>query len=417
MNRPIATHSGSARGQDAAAPVPVRIDQIDTLDGFDRLRPFWDQLHAGDPDSGVFLSHGWLRALFAENPGDWVVFALRHPGDPARLVAGLPLRRQLRWSRSQQRFLTTYAAAGRLCFTEYTGFVCDPARESWALAALGRHVAAQPWARFALRYEPTNRRLRTFSAAFSAPEFAVSWPDHRINRGETDQLVCPQIPLPGDFDSYLEGRSRNTRKKIRKTMRRYFGAGEVVAKTQEDVAFEPLREGLLDHWAARWEAENSPARLELVRGKYRRMIDRAQALGLLYMPSLWQGDRMIGALGFVVDPEAGAYHCMVTGRDTGVGDIDVGLLMHAHAISDVIRRGGRLYDFGHGTEPYKFHYASTTLQLGNLEVLRRNDDILDPAQMPQALIRCQKMLARGRTRDLNAALTQLAKAGGRAANP
>ena len=232
-----------------------------------------------------------------------------------------------------------------------------------------------------------------------------------INGGETDQLICPQIALPGDFDTYLEGQSRNTRKKIRKTMRRYFDSGEVTPRVLEEVPYEEVRDALLSHWAARWREANSPERLETVGAKYRRMLDRARDLGLLYMPSLWHQGRVVGALGFVIDPASGAYHCMVTGRDIEVQAIDLGLLMHAHAIEDVIGRGGTLYDFGHGTEPYKFHYATSTLELGNLVIERRAGGVFDPAMTGAALARCEQMLRRGQTEDLARALRQLRKAG------
>ena len=402
MTKPATMHPPVHPVSAAAAVTTVR-----ELAAFDALRPAWDRLHAEDPDAGVFLGFGWLRRLFAENPGDWCVKLLTDPHDPSRLLAALPLRVQLRWSRSQKRFQTHFAAAGRLCFTEYTGFLCARGSEAAALDALGRHMAGQPWASFALRYEPTGRRLQAFARAMEGQAaFAVNWPEHRINGGETDQLICPQIALPENFETYLEGQSRNTRKKIRKTMRRYFDSGEVTPRVLEEVPYEEVRDALLSHWAARWREANSPERLEAVGAKYGRMLDRARDLGLLYMPSLWHQGRVVGALGFVIDPASGAYHCMVTGRDIEVQAIDLGLLMHAHAIEDVIGRGGTLYDFGHGTEPYKFHYATSTLELGNLVIERRAGGVFDPAMTGAALARCEQMLRRGQTEDLARALRQ-----------
>ncbi|WP_170311767.1 GNAT family N-acetyltransferase [Sulfitobacter sabulilitoris] len=388
---------------------------IDDLAGFKALRPAWEDLHARDPQAGVFLSWDWLYQLFADNHGQWRVLAATDPNQPDRFTAFLPLRYRLHWSSAQRRFQAYIAAAGRLCFSEYTGFVCDPdpLREAQALTALGQCAAQLPWARLSLRYEPTGHRLVRFAAALGGRGFDVAWPPYTINDGATNQLLCPQIALPASHDAYLAGLSRNTRKKIRKATRRHIDSGVVRVGSAADTDPQDVRERLLALWSARWAAENSPARLDLIAGKYRTMMIRAEALGLLYMPSLWRGDRMLGALAFVIDAPRGMAHCLLTGRDDRVDDLDIGLLMHSQAIHAAISAGLRTYDFGHGTEAYKYHYGAVDRAVGYLAVTRRDADAdtrFDPLLLPQALARTAEMLGRGRTRDAQAALSQLARA-------
>ena len=157
MTKPATMHPPVHPVSAAAAVTTVR-----ELAAFDALRPAWDRLHAEDPDAGVFLGFGWLRRLFAENPGDWCVKLLTDPHDPSRLLAALPLRVQLRWSRSQKRFQTHFAAAGRLCFTEYTGFLCARGSEAAALDALIAKYPQYP-AVPVLRDPPTLLEFRPVS--------------------------------------------------------------------------------------------------------------------------------------------------------------------------------------------------------------------------------------------------------------
>ena len=129
----------------------------------DRLAPDWSELLARDADAGVFLSPDWLIPGFHAHPGRWRVFALRDI--TGNLLCVLPVKYRLHWSASRNQFQTQIEAGGRLAWGEYTGFVCDPDRETLALQGMARHVAALPWKTFSLRYEPTERRAQTFADA------------------------------------------------------------------------------------------------------------------------------------------------------------------------------------------------------------------------------------------------------------
>ena len=388
----------------------LAIEVVDTLAGFGAMKGAWEALAARDTASGFYLSWDWLARLFAQNPGRWLVLALRDPLHPGRLVAALPLRTSLRWSRTRMGFQTQLSAAGRLGFSEYTGFLCDPARETWAIPALGAALATMPFERFSLRYEPTLSRLRRFAAVFEPELFEVTWPEHRINGGETNQLVAPRVALPADFDSYTAGLSRNRRKKLFKARRALEADGSLHFRLPDAASFEADRDALLALWQTRWDGQMPADRIAETARAYGVWLDRCWSLGVLYMPMLWQGDRMIGALGNVMDRARGQMICVVTGRDMAEETLEIILLMHAEAIESAIAQGFSTYDFGHGDEPYKYSFGAEDKPLGYVDIRRRSrapGGRFEPAGAAQGFGLVRSLVRQGRAEEALAALTEL----------
>jgi CelD/BcsL family acetyltransferase involved in cellulose biosynthesis len=388
----------------------LSIEVIEAFAEFEALRGAWHALSARDPASGFYLSWDWLAQLFRDNPGRWRVLVLRDPDWPDRLIAALPLRVSLRWSGSRKTFQTMLSAAGRLGFSEYTGFLCDPAHERWAIAALGSALSTMPFERVSLRYEPTVGRLRRFAAAFEPQMFESTWPDHRINGGETNQLVAPQIVLPDSFDSYTASLSRNRRKKLFKARRALEGDSGLHFRLPDATSFDADRDAVLTLWRMRWDGQMSADKVADTSRAYGVFLDRCWALGVLHMPMLWQGDRMIGALGNVMDRGRGQMTCVVTGRDTEENTLEIILLMHAHAIESAISQDFSTYDFGHGDEPYKYSLGARDVALGNISIRRRSrapGGRFDPVGFGPALARVRSLIRSGKTADAQAALTQL----------
>lgn len=392
-----------------------RVDVIEDLQGFAALKPAWTALHARDPSAGVFLSWDWLNALFADNPGSWRVLALRDSAASGGYSAFLPLRHTLRWSGSNRQFQSHLAAAGRLGFSEYVGFVCAPEHEAAAIPALARHLAAEPWMRFSIRYEPTRRRLELFAAAFDATRFTVTWPDYTINEGRTNQLVSPRVALPDSYDGWLQMISARKRKKIRRAFRKDIESGRLRILGTAPERFEADAAQLIEYWREKWEGDKRDSQVRITARKYADLLQQSQDLGLLYMPSLWDGDRMLGAIAHVIDPYTRGVCSMVEGRAADVEDVEVGLLLHSHAIRSAIEAELSCYDFGHGDEPYKYSYGAEDHPVGYLVIERVEPDpvqVLDRGFLGDALARTRRYVETGRTKRAISALDQLARIAG-----
>ena len=387
---------------------------IDDLQDLLSLREAFKDVQKRDPDSGVFLSWDWLFDIFSSNPGEWRLCAVQNSEAPTGYSGFLPLSRTLHWSETNEELQTYYSAAGRLRLSDYVGFVCDPQFETSAIKALAAHIAKDPWARLSLRYEPTERRSHTFAESFEKTEdFSVSWPEYRINKGETNQLVCPVLSLPPDYESYVTGLGRRSRKKLRRFERRLAELGAPKFVVSKGAQVESDCDKLLELWRLKWEGQKSPSKVKALTNRYREFLDRSHRLGMLFLVCLWDGEKMLGAMAHLVDPDARKLHSMIEGRDPQCEDLGVGTLLHHYAIRQSIRAKCTSYDFGHGDADYKYSLGAEDVPVSYLSIRRRSTaerSVLDPTMSVQALHEIETFLQTGEVEKAKYCVAQLKSA-------
>ena len=386
-----------------AAPAPsLKVFSFETLDAMARIRPAWEYLEARDPEGSIYLSWRWMNAVFTAFPGRWRVLAVREGG---RLVALLPLKYRVHWSSSQGRLVSEIEAAGRLLYSEYIGFLCDPACEDLALRVLATNLKTRPWSSFSLKYEASAGRMAKFLSHFPKERFDVREKDYFINGGTTDNLKCPRLSLPDDFESYLTLQlGKNMRQKIRRFTRKYLDSGEMRVEWMEGARAAQGVDILMQLWKSKWLPIKGPGQSQRVEANYRRNLAAAARLGLLRVPMLFQGERPVGALGHVLDPDHGRVHFIVAGRDENVSGGHIGPLLHSQSIQWAIANRYRVYDFAHGDEAYKYGYGAQDVRVNYFSIRRRAAEVaqLDPLCQPLALDRAMAYLddgdkARGQT--------------------
>lgn len=382
------------------------VETVSDMRALSALKPEWDKLCARDPDAGVFLSHGWLSTGFEANPGRWRVFVVRDQTN--NVVCIFPTKNRLHWSTTRRQFQTELEEGGRLAWGEYNGFICEPEREPESLQYLAKALAHMPWKSLRLRYEPTRRRAEIFVSALG-DGFIHRFNEYRINNGTVDNLLSLQVPLVQNFDELLATRmSANTRQKIRRQRRKLLDSGTYRIETSEDAEVVEDIARLLRNWVAKWAETKGREKALRIADRYGRALLTASEMGCLYLPILRHGDRMLGALGHIVDKGSGNVHFLVAGRDPNASDPAIGLLLHAHAIEWAAKSGYNRYDFGHGDEAYKTSFGPETVQTHYLEVRRTGGDhVLDPVSLKPALERLGRFAAAGQADRIAAGTQQL----------
>ncbi|MGI9354801.1 MAG: GNAT family N-acetyltransferase [Rhizobiaceae bacterium] len=376
------------------APADYQVNIIDDWDGFCAVRPQWDAVYHRDPESHFFLSWGWLAELFRHNPARWRVFAVRGKGLNSGYVGFFPAKYRVHWSASSKSFQTEIEAGGRLGWSEYTGFLCDPAHEEQVMAALADKLSALPWVRLSVCYEPSRRRADLFMNAFSTDQFRCRYRDYRINKGQTDNLVCPQITLPPDYETYLQTCiSSNTRQKIRRFTRKLIDTGDlhVVQTTAEN--FDRHADILFGLWKQKWSSVKGAKRAEIVVTMYREMLHKSLTLGALHLPVLWRGEDPLGALGCIVDADKKHLHFVVSGREEAESGTQSGLLLHAQSIRWAIENNIEVYDFGHGNEAYKYSFGARDQRVKYFAIQRRrvaDTGLLDPLNVREVVLKASQ---------------------------
>jgi len=375
------------------ADAGFRLQSVETQAQMLALKSDWQNLEARDPEGTVYLSWDWLAATFSAHPGRWRVLIAWRGG---QMVCAFPMKLRLHWSNSRQQLQTEIEAGGRLIYSEYTGFLCDPAHQDGALSAIARHLQNLPWVRLSLKYEDSTARAAAFMAAFPDAQFRSRKKDYFINAGSTDNLVCPRVALPPDYEAYLDGLGRNMRQKMRRFSRKYLDSG-VLRLTWADDAGAGI-EHLLRLWLVKWLPSKGEIKARKSASTYRKKLTQAADLGLLRMPMLWQQDRCLGVLGHVLDPRHRRIHFIVAGRDETMAGNYIGPLLHAQSVRWGIENDYRSYDLCHGDEPYKIGYGATATRVNYVSIRRRNltssGAYLDPVCTPRAMTRVIDFLER-----------------------
>jgi Acetyltransferase (GNAT) domain len=361
----------------------MRVDHIDTLEDFRALEHDWNRVHRLDPEAEYFVSWRWLEVVLAAHPGQWLVLGALSESCTKGLLSGLdngycaflPLRLRDRWSHSRNAFGTEFDAAGRLSWAQYTGFVCDPALQERAIAALAQELRGMPWSYLRLtNWLASDRRFEAFLRDFPPEEYELSFDKYEMDGGRIDNLVCPFVELPGSFEEYLATRpSANTRQKMRRFLRKADGGADGLGITRtRPEQFEAHLELLLGLWMRQWAPVRGQASARKVADKYREILAQSAALGAVMMPVLWQGERALGGLVHIADHNKKSMHFIMAARDLGAEGQFIGLVLHAYAIRWAIENGIAVYDLCHGDEPYKYSLGAKERRIDNLVVRRRS---------------------------------------------
>lgn len=400
------------KGKPAAAAA-LKVDVVDSWTGFEKLRPEWQDLERRDMEATFFLSWQWLAHAFRKNAFRWSVIVVRIAGTGGRPVCILPLKYRLHWSRSREEFQTQLEAGGRLIWSEYTGFLCEPAYEEAGLAAAAGALADLPWAQLSMRYVAQQRRAKFFTERLSDLGFTVRYRSYRIDSGKTDNLLCPQVDLPEDFESYMANQiSANTRQKFNKIRRRHLDTGDYRVVESTGATVEQDIATLLQFWQKRWTEQKGAETAERVARNYRDVLAAAQSCGALFLPVLYKEQQPLGALGHVLDEKNGIMHFIVAGRDIEASESFIGEALHFHSIAHAIERGFICYDFAHGNESYKYKYGAENMETVYFQVRReepREAGSFDILCLGEAMRRMEEYLKTGKTERALKACAQLSR--------
>ncbi|WP_269932461.1 GNAT family N-acetyltransferase [Aminobacter sp. HY435] len=334
----------------------MHIDVITDREQLEKLHGDWDRLYAEDPEAQLFISWNWLVPYMRSYAGAWFVLAARAGETGSPYVALMPLRLRTRINKSSGLYINEINMAGNNA-ADYTGAICAPEHAIAALQAFGRHVAQMGWSRLNLENLRMSReRIFAFIGQFSRETFEMR-EFSRVNAVDNvNNCRCFAATLPDTFDSYLDTvLSANTRQKLRRFLRKV-DAGELRIGRAEPATYERDIDMLLDLWRIKWGARKGD-RLQSILVNNRRVLRESYRHGTLYLPMLWQGERLLGALAIFVDPVKKALLFFMAGRDETVSSIPVGLILHGHCIRLAIENGFTTYDFLRGDEPYKLAFG------------------------------------------------------------
>jgi tetratricopeptide (TPR) repeat protein len=373
------------------------IDVIDDFASFERLKPNWDDVYDADPDAQFFLSWTWLSQWIPMLSNPWFILAAK-PAADAKYVAFFPLRWRLKEDKTG--FYNEISMTGNFA-ADYTGFICRPESDEHAISAFARHFKRLHWRRLNLDYlRTTDARSRAFLSNFSDKRFETATGSRTNKRDNINNLICPAVSLPDDWDSYLSTRtSSNMRQKLRRFLRQIEADPTFRITHSEGDTIERDLKTLLEYWAAKWGHRKGDRLSSILKSNFN-MLRRCGEVGHLFLPMLWRGDQPLGGLASLVDPKKKAFLFYLAGRDESFNDPPPGLVLHAYSIRYAISQGFRTYDFLRGNEAYKYSFGATERQISCFAVSTRSErnlgDKLMRASVPTVFSRAVELHKAGK---------------------
>jgi len=387
------------------------VESVDKLENFRSLRGAWNAVYRSDPEAQFFLSWNWLAGALETYPGEWTVLAAR--GADGSYLGFLPLSRETVWSKSNRRLCNKLHFAGRLFWADYGGILCHPDHDEAVLLALASHVKQMDWSHVSLKnFRVSERRLGLFMDPFVDHRLSVKSLTSLINRGETDNLVCPFIDLPESFECYLaEKLSSNARQKTRRMLRRLESSSELrITITNPETRSRDVQ--ILEKlWYELWKSRKG-SDTEHFASKYGMIVKQGLDNEMVHMPVLWHGDTPVGATASFIDRDKARLLFFISGRNKEFRDLPVGLVLHLHNIRWAIENGIRTYDLLRGNEPYKYSLgARQHVQLTSWIIRTRSgrnlNGMLDPGCIGDALRIAEDLAKQELTLEAMAACQQI----------
>ena len=340
----------------AIAPAAMRVDLVDTVDGFRALESHWDELLAASRSDCFFLTWEWLYAWWRHMRGDRALQLLVvREGD--ELVGVAPLARArttLPWLSRLEFLGTGYAGS------DYVDVIVRRDRELQVVEALSRAIAAQNVA-LHLDHLPSE----SVSSALLGNVEAEGWTSIRTPGG-----ICPFVRLEGrSWDSYLASVGPAHRANLRRRIR---GLDREFQVRFERVSSEPARaaalETLMSLHNRRWDKRGgstafpTPACRAFHDEATRRALDRGWLR--LYVLTL-DGTPAAATYCFAYNDRFYFYQGAFDERfaQHSVGMVAMGLTIRA-----ATEEGAREFDMLYGVETYKWLWARDARALDRIDL-------------------------------------------------
>jgi CelD/BcsL family acetyltransferase involved in cellulose biosynthesis len=339
-------------------PTALQVCRLTTLDELKSYADDWDRLAVGSP----FRSWTWLSTW-------WRTYGWRE-GDDARrqlnvlcvfddadaLIGVVPMYLECSavWGR-----VLRLLGDGEIC-SDYLGVLCEPDHEAAVSEALAEYLVSNALSDDAdalrwdlIEWEGVDAGDRV-AMAFTARMTLLQCELHQHALAN-----CWRLPLPTDWEVYIESLGRNLRRDIRQLTRNYWMSGRVALHTVERLPeLSEAMDILIDLHTRRRESlgDSGCFASERFRAFCREVMPELLREGRLQMHWLELDCRPAAVECLLVD--GGIWYMYQGGIEPAAAEHQPGKLIHMAILRRAIESGVRAFDFLRGDELYKSRYGA-----------------------------------------------------------
>jgi len=327
---------------------------------FDTLEPLardWNELVAAGITNAPFLRYEYLSTWWStRGGGEWpnADLAVVTASERGTLIGIAPL------------FLTgeRLMLLGSIEISDYLDLIVRPEHHSLFVSALLEWLDqsySQPWSALDWVNVPEDSITLT---ALKADSVKCGWAC-----AEEIYQPSPFIPLPGDFEAYLNGIDKKQRHEIRRKMRRAEESGRGVRwyivddESKLDAEMEAFL-ALMAH-----DPEKAAFLTEVMRSQMKAAVYVAFIAGYLQLAFLEvDGEKACAYLNFDYDNKIWVYN---SGLDRRFMDLSVGWVLLGYLLEWANQNKRAEFDFLRGDEDYKYKFGGQKRHVMRVRVTRK----------------------------------------------
>lgn len=324
----------------------MRVQVHTTASAFQELQAEWLQLLARMPFQSVFYTPLWQETWWRHFGAGHELYLLTIRSEDGVLQGLAPLMfSEAPTAVSRLEFI------GDLDLCDYLDVLMAPARQREVGQALVSHLLAE-------MPEGTELYLTNLAAPSLTP--AVLRDDLTLHGRHVEMATietCPAMPLPSDWEAYLETLRGKDRHELRRKLRRAASAARLTYVVPDDAgqlaADLEIFFGL--HRMSRQDAKQG-FMTDQKAAFFRDMAYRLGQQGWLELSLLYADD--VAVAGLCCFTYGATYAAYNSGFHPDYAHLSVGIVLFADRIRSAIERQFTSFDFLRGNEPYKYRFGA-----------------------------------------------------------
>lgn len=330
----------------SATTVP-RVERYEDAEVFSRLSSEWRALLQRSAVDTIFLTPEFQR-IWWEHFGGTGQLSVLVARDEAGMLQGIaPLYACTEAGQRLLRFI------GGVDVSDYLDFIVARGREEEVYRAFLHHLCteAPPWDLLDLHslpgHSPTREGLLCQVCRDCCPEGVEATPEQ----------PAPYIPLPGDWEAYLDSLDKKQRHELRRKLRR--AQAEAVLRWERLSDPAGLGEAVetFIHLHRASHPEKEAFMTEAMADFFRDLARTFFPIGWLALYTLWLDERPAASLWcFDYGADLLVYNSGFDPRYRP--ELSPGIVLMALCIQDAIARGKARFDLMRGGETYKYRFGA-----------------------------------------------------------